>query len=249
MIRSKTTLAIPPGETIKEMLEERCMSQKEFAARMNVSEKHMSRLVHGDVILTPEMALRLEMVLGVSAHFWNNLESIYREKILLVQQENGMEDELEILDCFPYEDMASYQWVKDVDTMRDRVIELRKFFEVSSLTLIKEPLIPSIVYKKTDEKYDYSLMAWAQKAKLEARKVDTKPIDTNKLKRILPNLKKNKSTVSSKLTDCGIVVVELPDMGCSFTFKDKKKIVVGMADRNNFWACLYHELDNWTESI
>ena len=84
MVRSRSYVATPPGATIKEQLVDRGMSQKEFAARMDMSEKHISRLINGDVVLTPDVAMRLEMVLGVPAHFWNNLESIYREKILLV---------------------------------------------------------------------------------------------------------------------------------------------------------------------
>ena len=81
LIKSKTTIAIPPGATIKEQLEDRELSQKEFAARMGMSEKHISNLIRGSVRLTPEVAMRLEMVLGIPARFWNNLEAIYREDI------------------------------------------------------------------------------------------------------------------------------------------------------------------------
>lgn len=49
---------------------------------MGMSEKHISRLINGDVQLTPEVAHKLEMVLGVPAEFWNNLEAIYREKLV-----------------------------------------------------------------------------------------------------------------------------------------------------------------------
>ena len=82
MVRSKTVIATPPGTTIKEQLVDRGMSQKEFAARMDMSEKHISRLINGEVQLTPDVALRLEMVLGLPAHFWSNLEGIYREKLV-----------------------------------------------------------------------------------------------------------------------------------------------------------------------
>lgn len=47
---------------------------------MDLSEEHISRLIKGDTPLTPEIAYRLELVLGVPAKFWNNLESIYRGK-------------------------------------------------------------------------------------------------------------------------------------------------------------------------
>lgn len=91
MVRSRSFIASSPGATIKEQLNDRGMSQKEFAARMDMSEKHISKLIHGDVQLTPETAVRLEMVLGVPAQFWNNLEVIYREKIVKVKSKNAME--------------------------------------------------------------------------------------------------------------------------------------------------------------
>ena len=43
MIRSNTYIATPPGSTIKEQLEDRGMTQKEFAARLDMSEKHISK--------------------------------------------------------------------------------------------------------------------------------------------------------------------------------------------------------------
>jgi HTH-type transcriptional regulator / antitoxin HigA len=88
MIKSRNFIATPPGATIKEQLLDRGMNQKEFAARMEMSEKHISKLINGDVQLTPDVAMRLEMVLGLPAHFWNNLESIYREKVIQVEAEN-----------------------------------------------------------------------------------------------------------------------------------------------------------------
>ena len=81
MVRSRNYIATPPGATIKEQLVDRGMSQKEFADRMGMSQKHISHLINGEVQLTPDMALRLEMVLGVPTQFWNNLEAVYREKL------------------------------------------------------------------------------------------------------------------------------------------------------------------------
>lgn len=107
MNKSKTYIAIPPGYTIKEQLENKNMSQKEFAARMDMSEKHISKLINGEVLLTTDMAMRLELVLGVSASFWSNLEFIYREKLAKVELENNMNDDLELVSKFPYNQMAN----------------------------------------------------------------------------------------------------------------------------------------------
>ena len=89
--KSKSFIATPPGASIKEQLETRGMSLKEFAFRMGLSEKHVSRLINGDVQLTKEMACQLEMVLGLPSRFWINLEAIYREKLTKVEAENAAE--------------------------------------------------------------------------------------------------------------------------------------------------------------
>lgn len=96
MVRSRNYIATPPGATIKEQLVDRGMSQKEFADRMGMSQKHISHLINGEVQLTPDMALRLEMVLGVPTQFWNNLEAVYREKLAKAKAENEMDADIEL---------------------------------------------------------------------------------------------------------------------------------------------------------
>ncbi len=259
MIRSKSTIATPPGATIKEQLVDRGMSQKEFASRMEMSEKHISKLINGEVQLTPDVAMRLEMVLGVPAHFWSNLESIYREKIAKVQAENDMADDLEILKKIPYNEMAKNHWVEPTTKKEECVFNLRKFFEVVRLGILRDPLIPNIAYRKTGTgvKSDYALIAWAQKAKLEARSIPTSAINIDKLKTLFPAIRKMTSENPSKfcpvlckeLADCGIALVFLPHIGGSFlhgaTFYDGSKIVVGMTvrgkDADRFWFSLFHE--------
>ena len=66
---------------------------EEFAARMDLSEMHVSQLINGEIQLTPDVAVRLETVLGVPAKFWNNLEAIYREKLLMVEAENSKDED------------------------------------------------------------------------------------------------------------------------------------------------------------
>lgn len=109
MVRSRSYIATPPGATIKEQLNDREMSQKEFAARMDMSEKHISKLINGEVKLTPEVAVRLEMVLGVPAKFWNNLEAVYREKLLKVESENTMDDEFWGGRTFTFREPSDYK--------------------------------------------------------------------------------------------------------------------------------------------
>lgn len=88
--RSRTYIATPPGATIKEQLDDRGMSQKELASCMAVSDEYVNHLINGEVQLTPDVANRLEIVLGIPASFWNNLEAIYREKLIKIAAENAI---------------------------------------------------------------------------------------------------------------------------------------------------------------
>ena len=106
MVQSRSFIAVPPGATIKEQLEDRGISQKEFASRMGMSEKHISQLINGQVRLTSDVALRLEMVLGIQASFWNNLEAIYCEKLAKIKAENELDVDIRISKEFPYNEMA-----------------------------------------------------------------------------------------------------------------------------------------------
>ena len=260
MEKSRTYIATPPGATIKEQLLDRGMNQKEFAARMDMSEKHISRLINGDVILTPETALRLEMVLGIPASFWNNLEARYREKLILVHAENEMDEDLEIAAHFPFREMQANGWVEKASTSKEKVMSLRKFFEVTSLRLLSEPLIPNIACRRqtVTTKADYALLAWAQKAKLDARQCQTKPINLQKLENYLPQIRGMTSEspsdfaprLCSMFAECGIALVFLPHISGSFlhgaTFYDKNKIVIGLTvrgkDADKFWFSLFHEV-------
>ena len=82
MMRNGKCIATPPGATISEQLTNQGMNHKEFAQRLGMSQMQVNKLINGEVQLTPEIALKIEEVLGVPAKFWNNLEAIYRENFL-----------------------------------------------------------------------------------------------------------------------------------------------------------------------
>lgn len=170
MIKSKTYIAIPPGATIKEQLNDIGMKQKEFAVRMDMSEKHISKLINGEVMLTHDVAVKLELVLGVPAKFWNNLEAVYREKLARVKAENEMDSDIALAKNLPYGEMAKLGWLPATRKPAERVNNLRQFFRVASLPVVENSQITKIACRRLaiTEKGDFALMAWANKLKLIA---------------------------------------------------------------------------------
>lgn len=68
----------PPGETLLEILKDRGMSRAELAERTCLTKKTINEIIRGGAALTPEIAIKLERVLGTPASFWNNREQNYR---------------------------------------------------------------------------------------------------------------------------------------------------------------------------
>ena len=236
------------------------MSQKEFAARMDMSEKHISKLINGDVQLTPETAVRLEMVLGIPAKFWNHLEATYREKIIKAEAENAMDADVEMAKQFPYSEMAKFGWVPETREAKEKVVNLRKYFEVVELSLLGSEQITRIACRRLaiTEKSDLALMAWAQEAKIQARDIQTAPINIKRLISAMSEIRKMTvlkpnefcPKIKECLANCGVALVFLPHLKGSFlqgaSFLDGNKIVVGLTargkDADKFWFSLFHEL-------
>ena len=260
MVMSRSIIATPPGATIKEQLIDRGMSQKEFAARMDMTEKHISKLVNGEVQLTPDVAVRLEMVLGIPAKFWSNLEAIYREKLIKADLENKMDADIQIARRFPYSEMAKHGWVPETRNINEKVINLRKYFEVVDLSLLDNTQITRIACRRLaiTEKSDLALIAWAQQIKIKARETNTAPINIKALIALMPSFKKMTllkpeefcPEMKRLLADCGVALVFLPHLQGSFlqgaSFMDGNKIVVGLTvrgkDADKFWFSFFHEM-------
>ena len=260
MMQSRKTIAIPPGATIREQLENRGMSQKEFALRMGISEKHISHLINGKVELTHDVALRLESVLGVPARFWNNMEALYREQLARVREELDFENDESVAAKMPYSKCVSLGWIEKTNSLSEKVINLRKYFEVANLGILENLQLPGIAYraKRKNISKDYALAMWAQKARIEARAIQTSAINlaclSDYLQRIRSLTTEEPSMFCRELgmlmPQCGIAIVFLPHIDGSFlhgaAFVDGNRIVLGLSVRGKyadmFWFSLFHEL-------
>ena len=74
-------LIIHPGVTIKEIIDERNMSQEELAICTGFSAKYVSEVINGTKDISLKFANALENNIGISSGFWINLQEIYDKKI------------------------------------------------------------------------------------------------------------------------------------------------------------------------
>ena len=253
--RSKTFIAIPPGMTIKEVLENRHMTQKELASRMDMSEKHISKLINGEVPLTQDVALRLERVFGVDASFWNGLEAGYREKILKVEYENSIDEEINFAKPFGYAKLARLGIVPETKKKAEQVNNLQKFFEVASLKTVADEMVMPLVYenvKDMDKSKQSAIYTLVQITKGESRFVEVNPYDRELLKTFIPQINElsRESLVAVKeplkdmLAASGVIIVYLPIIdditSTCITYSKGNSIVLGIPteENNDFWRLL-----------
>lgn len=67
-----------PGEVLNELsLKPLGISITEAAERLGVARKTVSKIINGHGAITPEMALRLEIVFGSTAQTWLNMQTAF----------------------------------------------------------------------------------------------------------------------------------------------------------------------------
>lgn len=81
IIECKDLIAFHPGQYIGELIEDYNMTQKEFAEKLGVSPKTVSKLVNGEQSISNEIAQKLEKLTNISMKTWLNLQNAYDVKM------------------------------------------------------------------------------------------------------------------------------------------------------------------------
>lgn len=252
--RMKTASA--PGETIRRQLKEKHMSQKEFALRMDLSEKHISRLVNGDVQLTPAVAERLEIVLGVPSAYWNRLEAQYREKLVKAEMETTLAQDIPLAKNFPYQEMSELGWVPSARKAEEKVMNLRKFFGVVKLSLLGNEML--IENADLTRKQGAADAAWQMEAGRQAEHLKLSAFSLTKLNDTLPSLRELTvlpaelfcPLLDTRLSACGTGILFVPGLkGSSLThiiLKEGESMVIALKaegwNTDSFWHTLFDAL-------
>ena len=86
-------LLIPPGETLREAMEDRDMNQKELALRTAFTEEHISKVLNCKSPISSRFAMALEAALDIDAAFWINLQANYDIELACLEEEPLVEHE------------------------------------------------------------------------------------------------------------------------------------------------------------
>lgn len=261
-IEYKDLITFHPGYYIKDYIDELGMTQEELAQRLQTTPKYVSDLVNGRINLTDEMVLKLATVFGTSATMWLNLNQRYIEKKIEIEKRKLIDQECDLVRQMDYKFWSDLGFVKETRVAQEKVMELLRFFKVSSLNVLKQRNFLVQYKTSVSEVTDINIInanAWVQTAINIGSNMVTSPYDKKKLTAAIPEIRD--MTVQDPevfyprlkrlLADCGVALVLLPNLkncGVNGAVKwlGKNKAILALNDRrkyaDTFWFALFHEL-------
>ncbi len=252
--------AIHPGVTLQEILDSLVMSQIELANRTDLTPKTINEIIQGKNPITPETAIKLANVFGISPNFWNNLQRNYEVQVIRLQEEQTLINEsLHLKRFICYKELEKWNFFPKSSNTKDRVRNLLNFFGVSSLSLVSS--VQQVAFRSTKQKNlsKESLAAWLRCGELRATQIETATFDEHKLTNSLEGLREltNEKAESfadkivEKCASCGVAVVFVPYFKntyvCGATrWLNSEKAMVQLSLKGGrsdiFWFTFFHEL-------
>ena len=253
---------IAPGETILELLESNGMSQLDLAYKTGINKKTINEIIKGKAPITTTTALKFEYVFNIPASFFNNLESSYQEVLEREEDFIRVKEEEKYLENIPYNEMAKrgWDWIEKTNDPFQKVINLRKFFSVASLSFDTELKKKLAFRKKNNDKFsNEALYCYLRYGEIESNKISYPKFNILLLNENLSKLRnlannsfiKQFNKLKEILFSCGISLIFEPELphtyvnGVSYMINPNKAIIM-ISDRGKkddiIWFTFFHEI-------
>ena len=253
---------IEPGETILELLESNGMSQLDLAYKTGINKKTINEIIKGKAPITTTTALKFEYVFNIPASFFNNLESSYQEVLEREEDFIRVKEEEKYLENIPYNEMAKrgWDWIEKTNDPFQKVINLRKFFSVASLSFDTELKKKLAFRKKNNDKFsNEALYCYLRYGEIESNKISYPKFNILLLNENLSKLRnlannsfiKQFNKLKEILFSCGISLIFEPELphtyvnGVSYMINPNKAIIM-ISDRGKkddiIWFTFFHEI-------
>lgn len=253
--------AVAPGETLKEVLEDVGMSQAELATRTGLSPKHVNQVIQGHVGLTPDMAARLEPVVGVPARIWNSLESNYRDRLIRLEDRAAIDDLKEWLKVLPVHELKRRGVLPETRDIPTLAAAMRRFFGVASHTTwtdMWDVRAAAFRLSPTFEPDMGALASWVRLTEIEAHEIPCAPYDRERFTAALSEVRgatrkpprQLGSWLQETCSDAGVAIVFIPEIkgarvsGAAYWLARRKPVIalsLRYRSDDHFWFSLFHE--------
>lgn len=255
MTESTSAQVFPPGEFIREELEERGWTQRDLAEIMGRPLTAVNQIIKGKRAITPETARELGAAFGTSAELWLNLESSYR--LSLTSTTGGeIRKRAQIYEVAPVKEMERRGWIEPQKTAEALEKELCRFYQTDSLSAIPPPIkMAARTSADTSDTVRAAQLAWGHRVRQLATLVQAAPYRPDAFKQRLSELREIEANpeeirkIPRLLAEMGIrflVVEHLQHTRLDGAALIEGNPVVALSMRYDridwFWHTLIHEL-------
>ena len=123
----ENVIAFHPGFYIEEIIEELEMTQEEFAKRLDVSAKTISKLINAQIPLSDILASKISIMLGIRAETLINLQKTYDLKVLEIEKVQKLNAQKEVAKEIDYNYFVQNKILSAAKNIRKNRKSLRLF--------------------------------------------------------------------------------------------------------------------------
>jgi len=194
-LKNERELLSKPGDTILETIEHMKMSQVQLSERMGKTSSKVNDIISGKEPITVATALQLEKVLGIDAQFWLNRESLYREKLSRLEQEEALEECKDWLKSQPISELKKCGYLKTDKLSTAMVEECLKFYGVAAPAQWETIYVEQYVTAKFRKSEAHqatlaSMAAWLRIGEIEMKKFNLVEYSKEVFRQNLDSIKK-----------------------------------------------------------
>lgn len=261
VIQYDDLIAFHPGSYVEDLIEDLNISQAEFANRLGTTPKTVSLIVRGKENISNDLANKLAKLSGVSVKTWLNLQAMYDEKVLAIENQQGEDVDAEIAKKIDIKALKELNVIENTThTVAEKNNKLRSLLHMSTLTNLLT-FNPMVSYRQAEvtEKAIINANVMLELAMNYARNVTDIKFNKKKLEQILPAIKtlivEMPDDVFTQLEElllsCGIVLIGMPKFqgaklnGATTKFRNGSVLLL-ITDLNKkediFWFSMLHEL-------
>lgn len=183
-----------PGGILEEKLRELGMSAKEFAFRADRPEQSVLEILRGTCSVTPEMAITIEYVTGMSAEVLLNWQRRYDESKARKMALERLGQDSAWLSSFPLEEMIEKGWVERKENLQEQVDAVLRYFGVASPSAwencyFHQRLKVAFRISLEQSAEPFAIAAWLRQGEIQAMNmVLDKPYIAKDLKEKIPEI-------------------------------------------------------------
>lgn len=179
--------ASPPGDTIKDALEERSLNKDALVRALAFAPDRVQQLLDGGLPLTIDVADRLTRLIGGTVEFWMTRDGQYHADVARVAADEWAQH-------VPAREMAAFGWISDdTDDWVARIDACLRFFDVKDVRSweTNQNLLRSRTRFRSSqviEADDYAVAAWLRQSEVELSEIGCAEWDRDALVSLLPRL-------------------------------------------------------------